>query len=355
MLAIHSRLRAALCGVALAGAALAQTTVNIPCANDNTLYETIFGDASNGAGGSTFVGTNSFGSIRRAVMRFDVASVVPAGSRILTARLNLYVTQTTVALPFAMSGHRVTTSWGEGTSVASGGGGGGGAAAVGDATWLHRFWNTQLWTTPGGDFVATPSFTGSMPTFGAFSTNLSRAAADDVQAWLDNPASNHGWLLKVQNETLASTAHRLNSREATSNKPALVVTYLAPGQLGSYGTGCPTTGTNTAIASYSGSSAGGSTLTINKSQTIPNSVGADFFTLSLDPVGVALLPGCTAYLPLAEVINGSAFLTNGAGAGSSTLTVPAGFPGVLISCQSAIIANNSLGFVLTNSALCVTQ
>lgn len=37
MLAIHSRLRAALCGVALAGAALAQTTVNIPCANDNTL------------------------------------------------------------------------------------------------------------------------------------------------------------------------------------------------------------------------------------------------------------------------------------------------------------------------------
>jgi hypothetical protein len=35
--------------------------------------------------------------------------------------------------------------------------------------------------------------------------------------------------------------------------------------------------------------------------------------------------------------------------------VPAGFPGFLISCQSAIIANNSLGFVLTNAALCVTQ
>lgn len=355
MPALPLRLRAALCGIALAGAALAQTTVNIPCAADNTLYETIFGDASNGAGGSTFVGANSFGSIRRAVMRFDVASVVPAGSRILTARLNLYVTQSIVALPLAMSGHRLTTSWGQGTSVASGGGGGGAPASVGDATWLHRFWNTQLWATPGGDFAATPSFTGAMPTFGAFSTDLSRAAAADVQSWLDNPATNFGWLLKVQNETLASTAHRLNSREASSNKPALVVTYLAPGQLGNYGTGCPTTGSSTAVAAYSGSSAGGSTLTINKTQTIPNSVGADFFTLSLDPVGVALLPGCTAYLPLAEVISGGAFLTNGAGAGSSTLVVPTGFPGVLINCQAAVIANNPLGFVLTNSALCVTQ
>ena len=99
MPAIQLRLRAALCGIALAGAALAQTTVNIPCAADNTLYETIFGDASNGAGNSTFVGTNSFGSIRRAVMRFDVASVVPAGSRILTARLDLYVTMTPVSGP----------------------------------------------------------------------------------------------------------------------------------------------------------------------------------------------------------------------------------------------------------------
>ncbi|MFN7670572.1 MAG: DNRLRE domain-containing protein [Planctomycetota bacterium] len=355
MLAIHSRLRAALCGAVLAGAAAAQTSDSIPCAADNTLYETIFGDASNGAGGSLFVGTNAFGSIRRALLRFDVASVVPPGSRILTARLDLIVTQTTVAAPFPMSGHRVTTSWGEGTSVASGGGGGGGAAAVGDATWLHRFWNTQLWATPGGDFVATPSFTASMPTTGAFSTNLSRAAAADVQAWLDNPASNFGWVLKAQNETLQSTAHRLNSREATGIKPLLVVTYLAPGQLGAYGTGCPTTGTNTAVASYSGSPAGGSTLTINKSQTIPNSVGADFFTLSLDPVGVALLPGCTAYLPLAEVISGNAFVTNAAGAGASTLTVPAGFPGFLINCQAVVLANNPLGFVLTNSALCVTQ
>lgn len=351
----NSRILSLFCGALLAAASTAQTSVNIACSADNTLYQTIFGDASNGAGSAVFVGANSFGSIRRALLKFNVGSVVPAGSRILTARLTMTVTQTTVALPMALNGHRVTQSWGEGTSVASGGQGGGGAASVGDATWLHRFWNTQLWTTPGGDFVATPSFTASIPTTGSFTSDLSRQAASDVQSWLDNPAGNFGWLLRMPSETLASTAHRMNSRESTSGKPTLVVTYLAPGQLGSYGTGCPTTGANTATASYSGSSTGGSTLTINKTQTIPNSIGADYFTLSLDPVGTLLAPSCRAYLPIAEVLTGGAFLTNGTGAGSTTLVVPAGFPGYLINCQSAILANNALGFVLTNSALCVTQ
>ena len=351
----HRLAAAVLGGALLTAASTAQSSVNILASADNTLYETIFGDASNGAGSGLFVGSNSFGSIRRALLKFNVGAVVPAGSRILTARLTMTVTQTTVALPMPLNGHRVTSSWGEGTSLATGGQGGGAPASVGDATWLHRFWNTQNWATPGGDFVATPSWTASMPISGSFTSALSRQAATDVQSWLDNPSGNFGWLLRMPSETLASTAHRLNSREATSNKPTLVVTYLAPGQLGSYGTGCPTGGSNTATAAYSGSSAGGSTLTINKTNTIANSIGADYFTLSLDPVGVTLAPSCNVYLPIAEVLSGGAFLTNGTGAGSTTLVVPAGFPGYLINCQAAVLANNALGFVLTNSALCVTQ
>jgi hypothetical protein len=192
----------------------AQITATVPCAADNTLYQTIAGDASNGAGTGIFVGQNAFGSIRRAVLRFDVAAALPAGAKVLTAQLSLNVVQSTVALAHPITGHRLLQSWGEGTSIASGGGGGGGPATTGDATWLHRFWNTTFWTTPGGDFAATPSFTASMPSIGAFSTNLSRAAADDVQSWLNNPATNFGWLLKTVNETLSSTAHRIESRES---------------------------------------------------------------------------------------------------------------------------------------------
>jgi len=30
-------------------------------------------------------------------------------------------------------------------------------AAPGDATWIHTFYDTEDWDSPGGDFVASPS------------------------------------------------------------------------------------------------------------------------------------------------------------------------------------------------------
>lgn len=332
----------------------AQTTVTVQCAADNTLYQTLTGDASNGAGTGIFVGLNAFGSIRRAVLRFDVAAAVPAGAKVLSARLNLNTVQSTVALPLPITGHRLLQSWGEGTSVASGGGGGGGVATTNDATWLHRFWNTSFWTTPGGDFAATPSFTAAMPPIGSFSSDLSRAAADDVQSWLNTPASNFGWLLKMVNETLSSTAHRIESRESTGQKPTLTVTYLLPGQNGTYGVGCPV-GAGNFAAAWVGAPVGGSTVQITKSNAPAGSVGADFFALSLDPAGVTLMPSCTAWLPFAEILLGGTFFTDGAGSGSSPFGIPVGFPGYMINCQAVVLTNNALGFVVSNSALTVLQ
>jgi hypothetical protein len=338
----------------VAAAALpAQTVATIPCAADNTLYETLTGDASNGAGTSMFVGLTATGSIRRGVLRFDVGAALPANAKVLSAQLRLTVAQSTVALPIAMTGHRLLQSWGEGTSVASGGGGGGGIATTGDATWLHRFWNTTLWTTPGGDFVATPSFTGQMPGLGQFTTDASRQAAADVEWWLANPTSNFGWLLRT-NEQLASTAHRINTREAASGRPELVVSYLLPGQVGSWGTGC-LVGAQPFTASWIGTPSGGNTVTNGKFQGPPASVGADFFALAIDPAGLPLLPGCGAFLPLAELLPGSAFLTDAAGNAQTSLLIPNGFPGYLIASQSAVLTNNPLGFVVSNAALLVTQ
>ncbi len=353
------------CGLVVAALApltslRAQTIVNIPCAADNTLYQSATGDLSNGAGIGIFVGANAFGSIRRAVVRFDVAAALPANAKVLAAELTLNSVQSSAFSAVAMNGHRLLQAWGEGTSVAPPGGGGGGPATANDATWLYRFYNpaapasSPAWTTPGGDFVGTPSLVGAMPSFGLFTTALSRAAADDVQGWLNNPASNFGWLLKAANETLGSTAHRIDSRESLGTKPSLRVTYVLPGQNAPWGTGCPV-GTGFFTAAWVGAPIGGTTVQISKSVAPANSVGADFFTLSLDPLGFPLSPGCTVRLPLAEVVPGNTLLTNGAGTGSTSFAIPLGFPGYLINCQAAVLDNSPLGFVLSNSALTCLQ
>ncbi len=334
------------CLAALALPLAAQTTVNVPCAADNTLYDSATGALSNGAGIGMFVGLTGTGGIRRAVVRFNVAATVPANAKVLSATISLNVAQSTVALPMTITGHRLLTAWGEGTSVAPGNGGG--ASTANDATWIHGFWPALNWTTPGGDFNSTPSMLLSMPPFGPFSSLPSADATADVQNWLNNPATNFGWLLK-SDELLASTAHRLDTKESTGLKPTLVVTYLLPGQSGTYGTGCPV-GTGTFQTAWVGTPTGGNTMAITKTNAPPLSIGADFFALTLDPLGTPLLPGCTLYLPLALIIPGGAFLTDPAGSGGSSFVVPTGFPGYLIHTQTAVLEANPLGFSIGNAA-----
>jgi hypothetical protein len=358
MTPIRARALAAAAFAALAISLAAQTTtVTIPCAADNTLYETIFGDASNGAGADLFVGLNAFGSARRAVLRFDVAAAIPAGARILAAQLTMRVNKAnpTQTHPVGVTGHRLLASWGEGTSVASGGGGGGGLASAGDATWLHRYAPATFWTNPGGDYAASPSLTASMPLLGPFTSAHSRAAAADVQSWLDAPATNFGWLLRTA-EIASRTARRLDARESAnvSARPALTVTYLLPGQTGVYGAGC-TAGPVPPSTVFAGVPAGGNTLQIVKTNGTPSSVGADVFALALDPLGSPLGSGCRAYLPLGEVLPGGVFTTDAAGAATTSLALPAGFPGYLVQCQAAVLANNPLGYVVSNAALAVLQ
>jgi hypothetical protein len=122
--------------------------------------------------------------------------------------------------------HRVLADWGEGVAVAPGGGGGGNFAASGDATWNARFFGISAWTTPGGDFSVTVSgsqFAAGTP--GAV-VIASAGLAADVQGWINNPASNFGWIIVAQNE--ASSAVRFSSREG-SVPPSLQVNYTESG------------------------------------------------------------------------------------------------------------------------------
>jgi hypothetical protein len=212
-------------------ASLAQTQVTINASKDNTLYEDAAGALSNGAGEFFFVGrTNQgSGSIRRGLIAFNIAGNIPPGATItsVTLRLNMSKTNsgaTTVNL------HRATADWGEGTSNAGANEGSGAPATTGDATWLHRFFNSTLWTTPGGTFVSTPSASQSVDNIGTYTWGSTAAMVSDAQQWLTTPSSNFGWLI-LGNESAAATSKRFNTRENNSptSRPVLTVTYTTTG------------------------------------------------------------------------------------------------------------------------------
>ncbi|OGO38137.1 MAG: hypothetical protein A2W35_03715, partial [Chloroflexi bacterium RBG_16_57_11] len=218
-------------------------TISLPPNKDNTLYEDATGSTSNGAGSYFFAGQTAAGQIRRAVMAFDIAGNIPAGSTINSVMLTLNMSRTQAGNQ-TVSLNRLTANWGEGTSNADANEGQGAPATIGDATWLHTFYNTSFWTTVGGDFSATASASAVVGGIGFYTWGSTSQMVADVQGWLNTPGSNFGWVL-LGNEVASTTAKRFDSRNNASavNRPVLVINYTPPG-----GTNTPTntpTSTNT--------------------------------------------------------------------------------------------------------------
>ena len=204
-----------------------QTAVQIPAKMDNTLYEDPTGILSNGAGTYIFAGRTgqSANSIRRGLIAFDIANYIPADANIKSVMLTLNMSKTTSSSK-AISLHKILAQWGEGMSHASRGEGTGDLATTSDATWIYRLYNTNLWSTPGGDFETSASATLQVDNVGSYSWGSTWQLVADVQSWLDNPTQNFGWIL-IGDESVASTAKRFDSRENTTvnNQPVLSVTY----------------------------------------------------------------------------------------------------------------------------------
>jgi len=206
------------------------TTISLTAVADNTLYESDTGALSNGAGQHIYVGKTGAiagNKIRRAVVEFDL-SAIPAGSTINTATLTLNVSRSNNGAQ-SVTLHRLLNSWGEGTSDASPGGEGDGApATTGDATWIHRFFNTQTWTIPGGDFAAVVSASQTINAVGNYDWTGAGLTAD-VQQWFADSATNNGWIL-IGNESTSQTAKELSSRQnaTPANRPTLTVDYSPP-------------------------------------------------------------------------------------------------------------------------------
>jgi hypothetical protein len=230
-------------------AALADTVVLLP-AKDNTLYEDGAGLLSNGAGIYLFAGKTGAPSLRRGLIAFDFTSI-PSNATITGATLSMFLSKTHGGSA-AVSLSTVSRDWGEGASDAGEPGGMGVQAEPGDATWFHTFYNTSFWTTLGGDFSPTVSATTTVSTVNTIYTWSGSGLLGDVQAWVSNPASNFGWVIRG-NEVTAGKAHRFNTRENTNNPPQLTVNYQAPAATPTpTPTGTPTvtpTATPTATAS----------------------------------------------------------------------------------------------------------
>jgi len=216
----------------LAGAAGAQPDTEtgefVPAA-DNTLYERDAGDLSNGAGTGLFfgrTGVNAGEVLRRALLRFDLAAI-PPGSEVLDARLVIEVDMVPPeATGFDATLHAVNAAWGEAGSFAPGAGGGGAPAQPGDATWLHRFFDTDFWDTAGGDFTPTPSAVTALDAgTGPFTFTATPALLADVQGWVNQPATNFGWMIRGEEDN-PENARRMASRENPDLAPRLEVTFI---------------------------------------------------------------------------------------------------------------------------------
>jgi hypothetical protein len=208
--------------------AVAQTTVDLEPAKDNSMYSE--GNLSNGAGLHCFAGRTNQGNLRRALLQFDIASAVPAGATITAVELTINVSSSPPTDPaVTLELHRALTDWGEAGSDAPNPEGQGIAAQPGDATWNHRFFSADLWTNQGGDFSPTVSGSQVVSVETSYTFASTPEMVADAQAWLDDPPNNFGWVVTGE-EVIDRTAKRFDSRNnaTMANRPRLSVTYMLP-------------------------------------------------------------------------------------------------------------------------------
>lgn len=221
---------------------------------DNTLYEDATGSVSNGNGQYVYTGNQSSGLKRRGVLHFDLASIPPT-ALILDATVRLYC-NSAPGVPVGVTLHRLDATWTEGTSNAGGNEGAGTAATTNDATWLHRFYNTVLWNTPGGDFAPLVSAISSVPAVANVSYDWTGTGlVSDVQSWVGGASVNAGWVI-LGDEASSTNTRRFASRETATaaQRPQLLLTFLPSAPTGAC---CFDDGTCDTLTASECSTAGG--------------------------------------------------------------------------------------------------
>lgn len=123
----------------------------------------------------------------RAILRFDLSTVIPSNVIVEAAYLTLYpynCGSTCISGSATITAYAVSDPW-----------------TMAGATWLDSQVAT-LWTNAGGDFSQTPMSNtlvlsaANIPTSVMFTLD-----ASVIQGWLATPSTNYGLILKASNET----------------------------------------------------------------------------------------------------------------------------------------------------------
>lgn len=213
--------------------------ISVTPSADTTLIETA---PTNNLGGSTFFngGSNLATNRNRGLLKFNLASQIPAGSRIRTVTLSLNVVHQGIDMPSlaVFHLHRMLRDWGEGNKSNSNSPGQGLPATTSEATWMKPFaLTTNSWSQPGGransDFAAAVSAEQEIrdPNGSPYFFLSTPVMVADVQSWSDDPRSNFGWMLLPADETIPATAKRFASREDTNYPPVLTIEFIPPPKL----------------------------------------------------------------------------------------------------------------------------
>jgi chitodextrinase len=171
---------------------------------DNYMY---VGYPTTNYGGSSLMRVTGYGAaeVQRALVRFDVSSI-PTGLPIRKATLWLYSfnpPQVKGSTGF-YGAYKLTRDWGETTSS----------------------WNSP-WTTPGGDFEATADAQAPKQSSAAAPCWYAFDVTARVQAWINNPSDNYGWLIKCTNEALNNQDEFVSSDSPdAAHRPKLVISDL---------------------------------------------------------------------------------------------------------------------------------
>ena len=202
-------------------------TVQLSAVRDTTVYDAEALALSNGAGQYLISGgSTGAAAARRGLLAFDLSAAgIPEGATILDAVLTLNAAESFGGTT-AISLHPLSKTWGEAASDAAGNELDGAPAQARDATWLFSLFDSTAWAFAGGDF-ANASATTQVAGIGAWEWS-GGGIVGDVQRWLDQPASNHGWILRSA-ET-AGDIKSFHSRESANPalRPLLEITYEEP-------------------------------------------------------------------------------------------------------------------------------
>ena len=219
-----------LAGYVLTSLSLRADIVEIIAVADTTLRESE--PATNyGAAPEIRVGAAEGRPESRALLRFNVGTAVPPGATITGARLTLEALDEPgdPAAPDEFEIRRMRDFWNEGR-------GHGADVLLQEATWQSRAHPHARWTRPGGtpafDLARRPSAAAVIGASGVHTFGPTPKLIADVQHWLDQPQSNHGWMLARDVGSAPSGVRVFAAREDGARAPRLTVKFApAPADL----------------------------------------------------------------------------------------------------------------------------